>query len=53
MDYIIRKLFMNLRLTSELCNPEYESGTRRIKRFFHVLYGMTEEQKEVQEETVF
>jgi len=52
MDYIIRKLFLNPRLTSGLCNSKYGSGTRRIKRYFHVLYGVKEEHMEMQEETV-
>jgi len=51
MNYIIRKLFS--RLTSGLCNPEYESDTKMIKKYFYVLYGMTQEPIEVQEETVF
>jgi len=42
-----------MRLTFGLCNPEYGGDTKRIKKYFHILYGMTEEHMEVQEETVF
>jgi len=47
LNYIIHKLFSNSRLIFGLCNPKYDNDTRRIKKYFHVLYGVTEEHMEM------
>jgi len=53
MNYIIRKLFMNSRLTSRLCNLEYGVAQEGYKDIFIFFIEVTEERmKKVQEETI-
>ena len=53
MNYIIRKLFLNSRLTSRLCNLEYGVAQEGYKDIFIFFIEVTEERmKKVQEETI-